>query len=114
MRVVVGLLVLAVCAVATQRDLRRWASDDALWTQAAETVDTPRAAVNLAVAALRRGDMETALLWDEDARARAARHPFVAVLVTLQVQRHLAWILAIDHASNVCDRPSWASWCASR
>lgn len=109
MRGWVGLLLVGACAVATWRDLPRWQSDPSLWLAAAYVADTPRVAVNMARLSLLHDDVETALLWDEDALRQAPNDALVHRLVTAQ----LRWILVTSPTTDLCTRPRWASWCAS-
>lgn len=114
MRAWVGGLALGICALATAMDLPRWASDRALWTAAVTTSDSSRAAINLAVLALREGDVGAALDWDAEALRRAGDTPSHLPIITGLVRQHIQWILATSRSTDICDGPPWASWCASR
>lgn len=62
-RVLIGALILASCAVQTAQRVRVWRSDEALWTAAVAVAPTTRALINLAAALARQGRWEEAHLW---------------------------------------------------
>lgn len=113
MRVAVIVTGLALCAWATASQVPAWHDDRALWSAAVAVTDLPRPAINLAVVALKQGDVGRGLAWDTDALARSTRHPETAGLVHRLVRHHIQWILLTSTSTDICDGQPWASWCVS-
>lgn len=112
-RVLIGLLVLGLCAWRTHERAQDWRSDQALWSAAVRTAPTlPRPRANLGAALLRTGRFaeaseavrQAARLADQPAHARMRR----------EIRRHLwSQLQWIDGAWPVCDQPAFSALCAS-
>ena len=64
MRVLIGALVLGLCAWHTHTRSQDWRSDEALWTSAAiSSPSLPRPALNLSVVYGRQGDWNRSASW---------------------------------------------------
>lgn len=102
MRVLIGVLVLILCAWRTAERAKCWRSDQALWAAAVTSSPSlPRPALNLAAAYTRISEWEAALLWTLKANELGADQAEVSALV--------GWI---DTNYPICDRSSVRRWCA--
>jgi hypothetical protein len=116
MRVLIGALVLAVCASASAHRLEAWRSNRALWTAAVITTpQSPEAALRMGALHLQYGEWEAAATWTFravqlwEARPRPER-PFPGAVPFSESLRRQAWL--VDTFSPVCHRPEWARVCA--
>ena len=108
MRVLVGALLLSLCAFATQNRLTEWRSDEALFTAAVRVAPRlPRPALNLGAAFSQQGRWDDAIAWTERAQTLSERHPTgLAQQPLIQRQRQFLYVMA-------CADPGSRSWCAS-
>ena len=104
-RVLIGVLVLGLCAWRTTTRAQDWRSDEALWSSAQASAPTlPRPALNLAVAYGRMGRWEESVIWTHAAIDRLPRQPWVRP----HICRHVNRLMVI-----LPDPPSFSLRCAS-
>lgn len=113
MRVLIGALILGLCAWRTHTRAGDWRSDRALWTAATVTTpDAPRPWLNLTAADIQTGQYADA--WTHWPRAiatsRAERYTAVRPTVWLYASRQLAWI---DGMLQVCPASPFCAWVPS-
>lgn len=107
MRVLVGALVLVLCAWRTHDRAMDWRSDEALWSAAVVSApDLPRPALSLGMAYARLGHWEQSAAWTGRAAdlAHDPRHAWILPPLCLQINRLLVLMP---------DPPSFSVECAS-
>lgn len=92
MRVLIGVLVLVICAWRTHHRSQDWRSDEALWWSAAVSSPAlPRPALNLSVVYGRQGDWEYSASWAQRAidlfHADPVRHGWIRMYLCTQINR---------------------------
>ena len=99
MRVLVGVLVLCLCAWRAHDRSQDWRSDEALWRAAVTSAPAqPRPALNLAVAYARLGQWEASIEWTQRAvHLMSPTHAWMRQYLCQQVTRLV--VLAPDPPS---------------
>ena len=101
----IGALILWLCAWRTHDRLEDWRSDEALWRSAVQTSPTlARPMVNLAGALARQGHYEEAWQWVQRAEPVIPAHQRKALALIVR------WLDTVWQP--VCDDQRWRSWCA--
>lgn len=115
MRVLIGALLLWVCASGSAHRLTAWRSDQALLTAAVQTTPRyPHAALLLGAAYVRLGQWDAAAAWTIRAALLSEGRPDYALgdsrgTFRQAIGRQLTWI---DAFQPVCDQPLVQPWCA--
>ena len=103
MRVLLGVLVLLLCAFLAHRRSQDWRSDEALWRAATVTAPTlTRPALNLAIALSRTGNDAEAMAWTQ----RAMRLTEINQSDPSLMCRHLRYLFIMHDTA-----PPWPSFC---
>lgn len=113
MRVLIGALILGLCAWRTHTRAGDWRSDQALWTAATVSApQVPRPWLNLAAAKWRTGQFAAA--WPDLERAveAVARERYAPMQpgITYYARKQLYLLDAVEPR---CDTPRWRPLCAS-
>ena len=109
MRVLIGALVLLLCAWRTHDRSQDWRSDEALWMSAAVSSPAlPRPALNLSVVYGRQGDWESSAQWAHRAIDRFASDPDRYGWMRMYLCRHVTRLQVL-----MPEPPSFSVECVS-